>query len=60
MTGSGAWADPRPLMYGRLVLAGTLATLLAVAANVVVSIVLRSVVDPSGVFQPLNVARSPS
>ncbi len=43
-------------MSGRLVLAGTLATLLAVAANVVLSIVLRSVVDPSGIFQPLNVA----
>ena len=37
------------------VLAGTLATLLAVAVNVVLSIALRSVVDPSSVFQPLNV-----
>ena len=42
-------------MSGRLVLAGTLATLLAVAANVVLSIVLRSAVDPSDIFQPLNV-----
>ncbi|HYI22880.1 MAG TPA: DUF6069 family protein [Candidatus Limnocylindrales bacterium] len=42
-------------MSGRLVLAGTLATLLAVAANVILSIVLRAAVDPSGIFQPLNV-----
>ncbi len=42
-------------MNGRLVLAGTLATLLAVVANVILSIVLRSAVDPSAIFQPLNV-----
>jgi hypothetical protein len=56
LTGSGEWADPSRLMNGRLVLAGTLATLLAVTANVVLSIVLRSAVDPSGDFPPLNIA----
>ena len=43
-------------MPRRLLIAGTLATLLAVAVNVVLSILLRSIVDPSAVFQPLNVS----